>query len=125
MDRTFTLDQARELLSELQPTIDEFVRTRAELTMAAKMADAGDPVLGVADMKGLEALVNDWLAGFRTQGVQVKGWAPLLLDFPGEVAGQPALLCWVEGESSLEWFHLPDHGFPGRRRIAEVQGEES
>lgn len=125
MDRTFTLDQARELLAELRPTIDEFVRTRAELTIAAKMADAGEPFLGVADMKGLEALVNDWLASFRSQGVHVKGWAPLLLDFPGEVAGQPALLCWVESEPSIEWFHHPDHGFPGRRRIAEVQGEES
>jgi len=52
------------------------------------------------------------------QGLEPKGLAPLLLDFPSEISGEPALLCWLEGESKLGWWHRPDHGFGGRRPIA-------
>jgi hypothetical protein len=50
-------------------------------------------------------------------GVEVKGLAPLLLDFPAEFDGVPVLLCWLEGEQRLDWYHRLDLGFAGRRRL--------
>ncbi len=50
-------------------------------------------------------------------GVELKGWAPLLLDFPADLDGVPVLLCWLEGDRALEWYHRADLGFMGRRRL--------
>ncbi len=46
--------------------------------------------------------------------------APLLIDFPALADGQQVLLCWLEGESTLDWYHRPELGFMGRRPIAEL-----
>jgi hypothetical protein len=50
-------------------------------------------------------------------GVEVKGFAPLLVDFPSELDGSPVLLCWLEGEAELGWYHRPEYGFVGRRPL--------
>ena len=31
--------------------------------------------------------------------------------------GVPVLLCWLEGEAELHWYHRLDLGFAGRRRL--------
>ena len=45
--------------------------------------------------------------------VQLKGWAPLLVDIPVEHDGRVVLLCLLEGDRELGWYHEVDHGFPG------------
>jgi hypothetical protein len=52
-------------------------------------------------------------------GAELKGWAPVLVDFPADLDGVPVLLCWLEGDPGLEWYHRADLGFAGRRRLAE------
>ena len=47
----------------------------------------------------------------------MKGFAPLLLDFPGERDGEPVLWCWLEGDDDIGWYHRLDTGFAGRRRV--------
>lgn len=43
--------------------------------------------------------------------------AALLVDFPATLNGETVLLCWLEGEHELGWYHKPEHGFAGRRLI--------
>jgi hypothetical protein len=43
--------------------------------------------------------------------------APLLPDFPSMLDGEPVLLCWLEGDPHLRWYHRLDCGFPDRRPI--------
>ena len=117
MSRTFTVEDARALLVELLPRIDEFVARRAALTAAAAAQREGDPSVALADLKGMEARLSDFLDGVRAQGIEVKGWAPLLLDFPSERDGRAVLLCWLEGDRALDWYHDVEHGFAGRRRL--------
>jgi arsenite methyltransferase len=31
------------------------------------------------------------------------------------------LLCWIEGETELRWYHRLDLGFAGRRRLTDSQ----
>jgi hypothetical protein len=57
------------------------------------------------------------LAELHELGVQVKDAASGLLDFPGELDGEPVLLCWRLGEERVEYFHTAGEGFAGRRPI--------
>ena len=43
-----------------------------------------------------------------------------LIDFPALApSGETYLLCWLDGEDAIEWWHWPDAGFAGRTPIAE------
>lgn len=115
----FTLEQARAIIAELQPEVRELLVTRADLAeIQADLLHTGSSAFGVlADAKGLEARFYAGLESIGARGVEVKGIAPLLLDFPGERAGIDVLWCWLEGEPDIGWYHRADCGFPGRRPL--------
>jgi hypothetical protein len=113
-----TLAQAREALAALRPRIDDFLAARADLAeLKADLAERGVSPLGaLADAKALEARLYADLEHFGANDVQVKGFAPLLLDFPGDLNGIAVLWCWLEGDADIEFYHRVDTGFAGRRR---------
>ncbi|HLG01007.1 MAG TPA: DUF2203 domain-containing protein [Acidimicrobiia bacterium] len=115
-ERVFSLDEARAVLDELRGQIAEVVELRADLTVAVAAHEHGDESTPLADLKGMEARLSEVLDGFRARGLEVKGWAPLLLDFPMEPDGA-VLLCWLEGEDAIGWYHEAAHGFAGRRPL--------
>jgi hypothetical protein len=119
MDQTFTLAQARALMPELLAHADELVTVRADLVelQAALAGGAASTLGGVPEAKGCQARLSELLAWFPEQGLDLKGFAPLLLDFPAVLDGEPVLLCWLEGERELAWYHKTAHGFAGRRPL--------
>jgi hypothetical protein len=117
MHRTFTVSEARAMMPELLTIADEFVARRAELTEAAAAQRRGDASVAIADLKAMEARLGEMLDDLRSRGLEVKGWAPLLLDFPAEVDGRDVLLCWLEGDRELAWYHDPELGFAARRPL--------
>ena len=123
VDHIFTVKQARAILPDVQTRASELITIRAdlvELTTALRHG-APSPMGGLADAKALEARLNELAEWFPAHGIQVKGIAPLLLDFPAKLDSDDVLLCWLEGEQELSWYHRLAHGFAGRRRIpAEV-----
>jgi len=116
-----TLAAARAALVEVRPALDRLVILRADLAELRADLHAGgsSPLGGVAEAKGLEARLYAELEQVAATGAQVKGWAPLLLDWPGERDGLPVLWCWLEGEAGLTWYHRIECGFAGRRRVTE------
>jgi hypothetical protein len=115
----FTVDEARAELARLLPLLDEVVRLRAEhaeLSAAVKGGPAS-PLGGLPELKGATARLDDLLTQVQATGAELKGIAPLLLDFPSELDGTDVLLCWLEGDRSLGWYHRTDLGFAGRRRL--------
>jgi hypothetical protein len=40
-----------------------------------------------------------------------------LVDFPAQVAGAEAFLCWRLGEDEIAYWHGIDEGFPGRKPL--------
>jgi hypothetical protein len=112
-----TLAQARDQFAQLRPRLAQFVTLRADLAeLRADLARGGpSPLGGLADLKALEARLFAELEQITESGAQVKGWAPLLLDYPGELDGEPVLWCWLEGDSDIAWYHRLDCGFAGRR----------
>jgi hypothetical protein len=115
----FTLPEARSALAALRPRIDELVARRADLAelLADLAAGRGGRRGRLADAKAWEAQLYAELERFAEAGAAVKGFAPLLLDYPGERDGGPVFWCWVEGESDITWYHRADCGFAGRRPV--------
>lgn len=69
----------------------------------------------------LAADIQGYLGELAALGLQCKSLEEGLIDFPGEIDGEPALLCWKLGEPDVAWWHTPDTGFAGRRPIAPVE----
>lgn len=115
--RVVTLEEARRQLAALRPSIDELIELRADLAeLRADLAQGGSsPLGGVAEAKALEARIYATLEAISAQNIQVKGFAPVLLDFPGHRDGRDVLWCWLEGDPDIRWYHRDDCGFPGRR----------
>ena len=112
--------QARAELARLRPALDEIVAVRAdlvELTAALAVGGAPSPLGGIPERKAAEARLNELMTEVQETGVELKGIAPLLVDYPADLDGVPVLLCWLEGEAGLTWYHRTDLGFAGRRRL--------
>lgn len=120
MVRYFTLSEATALLPEARRRIEEVAALSGELRelLMALQTGAEQPPGGIPEAKALEARVHERLEWFTEQGVQVKGIAPALLDFPARVGGEDILLCWLQGEQEIAWYHRPEAGFLGRAPIS-------
>ncbi|MGQ0466014.1 MAG: DUF2203 domain-containing protein [Sporichthyaceae bacterium] len=99
--------------------LDEIVALRADAAELALALRAGEtsPLGGMPEFKAAQARIDELLSTVQDAGVQVKGVAPLLLDFPGLHDGDEVLYCWLEGDRTLDWYHRVELGFPGRRRL--------
>lgn len=117
----FTVDEAREELARLLPVLQEVVRLRADAAELGASLGSADGVPtslgGLPEYKAMQARLDELLTQVQETGAELKGLAPLLVDFPSELDGVPVLLCWLEGDTALEWYHRTDLGFAGRRRL--------
>jgi hypothetical protein len=123
----FTVDEARDELARLLPVLHEVVRLRADAAeLGASLGSDGNggggdgvptSLGGLPEFKAMQARLDELLTQVQEAGAELKGLAPLLVDFPSELDGVPVLLCWLEGDSALEWYHRTDLGFAGRRRL--------
>jgi hypothetical protein len=82
--RLFGVDEARALLPEVRRRVDALVEARADLTeLSVGLRRSGSSSLGgLAEMKALQARLDDMLEWFRDEGIELKGVAPFLIDFP-------------------------------------------
>lgn len=116
----FTVSEARAELARLRPVLDEIVAVRADMVeLSAALTPGGPPtdLGGLPERKAAEARLNELMTEVQETGAELKGVAPLLVDFPGEMDGVPVLYCWLEGDPELTWYHRADLGFAGRRPL--------
>lgn len=130
--RTFTLDEAQELL----PVLESLLRSAIDGKKLIESADAefqeiakrifvnGGMSLNMVHLASRKAQrekavqrVKDAMAEIDAMGVQVKDLDIGLLDFPCEVDGQIILLCWKLGEKGITHWHGVSEGFAGRKPI--------
>jgi hypothetical protein len=131
-ERRFTLAEAQELLDGgLREQAERMVEVRAKSRdlearwrrlVIAIGSNGGD--MDRAEVRELRAAVQaahaelqEIAARFDDQGVQVKDMDRGLIDFPAEVDGQDALLCWHVGEPKIAFWHSPEDGFAGRKPL--------
>ncbi len=114
-----TLEEARAQLRTLRPLLDEIVALRADAAElgAAVTRGPATPLGRLPEFKAAQARLDFLLANVQSHGIELKGLGPLLLDWPAVLDGQDVLLCWLEGETDVDWYHRADLGFLGRRRL--------
>jgi hypothetical protein len=116
----FTVPEARAELGRLRPVLAQIVELRADAAELAAALTAGGPPTrlgGLPELKAAQARLDELLSVVQATGAELKGFAPLLVDFPSERDGVPVLLCWLEGDEELAWYHRADLGFAGRRPL--------
>jgi hypothetical protein len=116
----FTVAEARAELARLRPALEELVAVRAdaaELAAALRNVGTTTPLGGLPEWKAAQARLDDLMTEVQQTGAELRGFAPLLVDFPADLDGVPVQLCWLEGDPALEWYHRSDLGFAGRRRL--------
>lgn len=118
-NQLFEVAEARALMPEVCSRVGVLIEARADLVeLSADLRLGGSsPIGGVAEMKALQARVDDMLEWFPARGIEVKGFAPFLVDFPAVLDGVSVRLCWLEGETELRWYHRSDLGIAGRRPL--------
>ena len=131
-ERRFTLAEAQELLDgELRALAERMVEVRArsrdlesrwrKLVIAIGSNGGNMERPEVRELRetveASHAELNKIIARFTAEGVHVKDMDAGLIDFPAEVDGQDALLCWQVGEPRIAFWHTPDEGFAGRRPL--------
>ncbi|GAA1595982.1 DUF2203 domain-containing protein [Actinoplanes couchii] len=119
----FTLPEARLELANLRPVIAEIITLRADMVeLSAALVPGGEPTAlgGLPERKFAEARLNELMTEIQQTGAELKGVAPLLLDFPADLDDVPVLLCWLEGDPDITWYHRADLGFGGRRPLPDT-----
>jgi hypothetical protein len=121
VDRRLTLAEARALLPEMLAAARQVLAVRADaVELGTDLANGVPSKLGgLPELKGLEARLHSALDWFGEHGLHLRGWAPLLVDLPGDLDGQKVSWCWLEGEEELTWYHREDCGFAARRPVQE------
>jgi len=133
-DRTFTLQEAQNLLPVLQSLLRAAMVGKKLIEavdnelqeLAHRVLMSGGLLVNVVQMARRKAerekaihRVKDTLAEINAIGVQVKDIDIGLLDFPCKVEGRVVLLCWKLGEQGITHWHTSSEGFAGRKPVDE------
>ena len=129
--RTFTLEEACELLPRVRLLAEQLVERKRRLDEAESgrnelrariAADGGDITpsdvaeaeQGVGREAEAVAAIVDELQGLD---VLVKDLDVGLVDFPALREGELVLLCWRLGEDEIGYWHGVEEGYAGRKPI--------
>jgi hypothetical protein len=127
VSRVFTVEEANAEVPRLTALIERLQRgalalehERATWTTANGASEVAPEVL--LRERPLARQAADELNAVMTElerlGVELKDLDLGLVDFPTEVQGKDAFLCWQYGEPEVAFWHGLDEGFAGRRPLA-------
>jgi hypothetical protein len=116
--RHWTLEEATAALPEVRGLV---ARLRELAASAGQQAHAasGNGVStngnGQHAPKRASDELREVLAKLEDLGIIVRDPERGLIDFPALAGdGRTYLLCWLDGEDAIDWWHWPEDGFPGR-----------
>lgn len=120
-EENYTVAQANELLPYLAPTLVE-LRERYEEAIKIRAS-----VAAASASNGWSHEREEWsrtLARVDELIERLEGWKVTLrdistgmVDFPTNIEGQAAFLCWRLGEAEVGFWHFATDGFAGRRPL--------
>jgi hypothetical protein len=131
-ERTFTLDEAHELLPVLESLLRQAIDGKKQIEeidkelkdVAHRVFLTGGMLLPLARLARRKAerektaqQVKDAVSEINSTGVQVKDLDIGLLDFPCIVDSHTVLLCWKLGEQKITHWHGVQEGYAGRKPI--------
>lgn len=132
MDETrakfFTVEEANALIPRLEMVMERMQRRSWELRDAIRGLE-GELQHQPGDVEIAELLeqspalqeaateLEDLIDEIEAYGAQFKGIDLGLVDFPAEIDGEFALLCWQYGEKEITHWHSEEGGFAGREPL--------
>ena len=120
--RVWTLDEAIAALPEVRALVQRLralASTEPPTDAVPGMAPVSGNGHGPGDQRERSEL-RDVLEELTDLGIIVRDPARGLIDFPAQTAdGRTYLLCWLDGEDTIDWWHWPEDGFAGRTPLSE------
>lgn len=114
---TFTPAEANRTLPLVQRIVADILDTGQRLRELAQFDDARAAPALAEGQRDLRRLTRE----LEHIGCEYKDWSfdKGLVDFPGEIDGRAVLLCWRSDEPAVAWYHTPEAGYRGRKRIPQ------
>jgi hypothetical protein len=124
--RHYTLEEASALLEPLTELIgrmrsarDRLGDTEARAALAAATGSNGGGQPGRTVSEGFLEL-RDAMIWLRDREIVLRDLDRGLVDFPALRDSAEIYLCWQEGEDEIAFWHEPEAGFAGRRKLEDV-----
>ena len=123
---TYTLEEATELLPEVRRIVGRLqgvwmeAGSERQAFEDAQTSSRRTPVeVSLAHQALVAALwdVQPLVAWLRSRNIVLRDPSTGLIDFPSEVDGEDAFLCWRLGEDSIDYWHGRDEGFDNRKHL--------
>ncbi|HEV8593434.1 MAG TPA: DUF2203 domain-containing protein [Pyrinomonadaceae bacterium] len=123
--RTFTVDEANELIPSVRKRLEIIQRLYSRLDSyresakaAASASEFGGGMEGGSQYVKSLYEIGKHTTDLHEMGVQLKDYSRGLIDFPSMRDGRVVLLCWQLGEpEQIEWWHEVEAGFAGRKPL--------
>jgi hypothetical protein len=121
--RHYTLEEASALLPWVAEQLDRLrsardrlgdVDARAALAATGQANGGGKP--GKVVSEGFLEL-RELMLELREREIVMRDLDRGLIDFPSIRDEEEVYLCWLEGEDEIGFWHEPEAGFAGRRRL--------
>jgi hypothetical protein len=134
--RFFTVEEANDLLGELQLVFGRISQVRSELKPLIESLGGADVAVAIlqdggtappgreADAARLQRLAGEITAAIErvnALGCLVKDLDQGLVDFYALRDDEPVFLCWQFGEPAVTHWHPLDEGFSGRQPLEGVR----
>ena len=128
MKTLFTVDEANRTLPLVRRIVEDVVRQHRvwrekilELDLVSsttRPSDAHDRARKLeAEAQRLAREIDGYQRELGELGIQLKDRRLGLVDFPSEINGQSALLCWRLGEAEVQFWHDEEAGYAGRQPL--------
>jgi hypothetical protein len=128
----FTLDEAKQKIPWLEIHLQEIVslskhieRLKLEMDKIFRKISSNGHGSTDQDMAGKRKETDDavnrvskLVQGINDLGIIVRDTERGLVDFPAFLEGREVCLCWILGESTIQFWHEIDTGFSGRQPLA-------
>ena len=132
MARYFAIDEANELLPEVEPVLeqlrddrDQVADIQAELQRERENNGSAEHAEQLSER---EMQLREFVRRMQMSVAQIEVWGITLrdigsglIDFPALANGRPIWLCWRLGEEKrIEWWHEANTGFDSRQPLSEL-----
>ena len=128
----FTLNEARELLPEIEKKLEKSIKLNKSLKLLQSIKIAQEDNVDTGNLALLEYSVKQHriayllfkeLFDITKKGVVIKDVDAGLIDFYSKHEGKDILLCWRAGENTINYWHELETGFEGRKPVSLLDEE--
>jgi hypothetical protein len=120
-EHRYSVDEANAALEALRPRLRRIREARHVVISAGEqirdaVASDGGGRAGTAYWEAVRVLRAE-VERLAEDDILLRDPETGLVDFPGEVNGRRAFLCWRPDEDRVAYWHGPESGFGGRRPL--------